>query len=68
MFQKKEVVLFKPKSKPLLTDLGQKLWTKRLHTTHNSILFKLRYYVNEGILRTIYFAIFHSYLTYVTRV
>ena len=32
----------------------------------NSILSKLRYYVNKEILRTIYFAIFHSYLTYVT--
>ena len=31
----------------------------------NSILSKLRYYVNKEILRTIYFAIFHSYLTYV---
>ena len=34
----------------------------------NSILFKLRYYVNKEILRTIYFAIFHSYLTYITAV
>ena len=68
MLQKKEVVLFKPKSKSLLIDLGPKLWTKRLHITHNSILSKLRYYVNGEILRTIYFAIFHSYLTYVTRV
>ena len=33
----------------------------------NSILSKLRYYVNKEILRTIYFAIFHSYLTYVTQ-
>ena len=32
----------------------------------NSILSKLRYYVDKEILRTIYFAIFHSYLTYVT--
>ena len=32
----------------------------------HSILSKLRYYVNEEILRTIYFAIFNSYLTYVT--
>ena len=29
----------------------------------NSILSKLRYYVNIVILRTIYFVIFHSYLT-----
>ena len=34
----------------------------------NSFLSKLRYYVNKEILRTIYFALFHSYLTYVTRV
>ena len=34
----------------------------------NSILSKLRYYVNKEILRTIYFAIFHSYLIYVTTV
>ena len=34
----------------------------------NSILSKLRYYVNKKILRTIYFAIFHSYFTYVTTV
>ena len=34
----------------------------------NSILSKLRYYVDKEILRTIYFAIFHSYLTYVTTV
>ena len=34
----------------------------------NSILSKLRYYVNKEILRTIYFAIFHSYFTYVTTV
>ena len=34
----------------------------------NSILSKLRYYVNKEILRTIYFAIFHSYLTYVITV
>ena len=34
----------------------------------NSVLSKLRYYVNKEILRTIYFAIFHSYLTYVTTV
>ena len=34
----------------------------------NSILSKLRYYVNKEILRTIYFAIFHSYLTYVTTI
>ena len=32
----------------------------------NSFLSKLRYYVNKEILRTIYFALFHSYLTYVT--
>ena len=32
----------------------------------NSILSKLRYYVNKEIMGTIYFAIFHSYLTYVT--
>ena len=32
----------------------------------NSILSKLRYYVNKEILRTIYCAIFHSHLTYVT--
>ena len=68
MLQKNEVVLFKPKSKLLLIDFGRKLWTKRLHITHNSILSKLRHYVNEEILRTIYFAIFHSYLTYFTRV
>ena len=34
----------------------------------NSILSKLRYYVNKKILRTIYFTMFHSYLTYVTTV
>ena len=34
----------------------------------NSILSKLRYYVNIVILRTIYFVIFHSYLTYVMAV
>ena len=34
----------------------------------NSILSKLRYYVNKKILRTIYFAIFHSFVTYVTTV
>ena len=34
----------------------------------NSILSKLRYYVNKEILRTIYFAIFHSYLTCVMKV
>ena len=34
----------------------------------NSTLSKLRYYVNKKILRTIFFAIFHSYLTYVTTV
>ena len=34
----------------------------------NSILSKLRYYVNKEILRTTYFAIFHSYLPYVTTV
>ena len=34
----------------------------------NSILSKLRYYVNKEKLRTIYFATFHSYLTYVTAV
>ena len=34
----------------------------------NSVLSKLRHYVNKEILRTIYFAIFHSYLTYVTTV
>ena len=33
----------------------------------NSILSKLRY-VNKEILRTIYFAIFYSYLTYVTTI
>ena len=32
----------------------------------NTILSKLRYYVNKDILRTIHCAIFHSYLTYVT--
>ena len=36
--------------------------------TGNSILSKLIYYINKEILRTIYFAIFHSYLTYVTTV
>ena len=36
--------------------------------TDNSILSKLRYYVNKEILRTIYFAIFYSYLTHVTTV
>ena len=34
----------------------------------NSILSKLRNYVNKEILRTFYFAIFHSYLIYVTTV
>ena len=34
----------------------------------NSILSKLRYYVKKEILRTIYFAIFHFYLTSVTTV
>ena len=34
----------------------------------NSILSKLRYYVSKEILRTIYFAIFYLYLTYVTTV
>ena len=34
----------------------------------SSILSKLRYYVNKEILRTIYFIIFHSYLTYVITV
>ena len=34
----------------------------------NSILSKLRYYVNKKILRIIYFAILHSYLTYVTTI
>ena len=34
----------------------------------NSILSKLRYYLNKEILRTIYFTIFHSYLTYITTV
>ena len=34
----------------------------------NSILSKLRYYANKEISRTIYFAIFHSYLSYVTAV
>ena len=37
-------------------------------TRSNSILSKLRYYVNKEILRTIYFAIFYSYLTCVTTV
>ena len=37
--------------------------------TGNSILSKLRYYVNKEILTTIYFALFHSYLiTYATTV
>ena len=34
----------------------------------NTILSKLRYHVNKKILRTIYLAIFHSCLTYVTTV
>ena len=34
----------------------------------NLILSKLIYYVNKEILRTIHFAIFHSYLAYVTTV
>ena len=34
----------------------------------NSILSKLRYYANKEILRTIYFAIFHSHLPYVTTI
>ena len=34
----------------------------------NSILSILTYYVNKEILRTIYFAIFRSYFTYVTTV
>ena len=37
-------------------------------TRGNSILSKLRYYVNKEILRTIYFAIFHSYRTYIATV
>ena len=28
----------------------------------NAILSKLRYYVNKATLRTVYFAIFHSYI------
>ena len=92
---KTEVILFKPKSKPLGTNLNLKLCRKRLcplplplqlgiltddkfnYNTHtnnivsrfkrsNSILSKLRYYVNKEIMGTIYFAIFRSYLTYVT--
>ena len=94
---KTEVILFKPKSKQLDTDLKLKLCSKRLcTTTHvrylgiliddelnwnthtnniisklmrgNSILPKLRYYVNKEKLRTIYFAIFHYYLASVTTV
>ena len=34
----------------------------------DSNLVKLRYYVNKEIFRTIYFAIFYSYLTHVTTV
>ena len=30
----------------------------------NAILSKLRYYVNKAALRTVYFAIFHSYINY----
>ena len=92
-----EVILFKPKSKQLDTDLKLKLCRKQLYTTThvryldiliddklnwnthtnnivsklmrgNSIFSKLRYYVNKDILRTIYFAIFHSYLTCVPTV
>ena len=32
----------------------------------NAILSKIRNYVNKGTLRTVYFAIFHSYIFYVS--
>ena len=31
----------------------------------NAILFKIRNYVNQGTLRTVYFGIFHSYISYI---
>ena len=71
---KTKVILFKPKNKQLDTDLKLTLCRKRLCTTtqvkYLGILNddKLRYYVNKEISRTIYFAIFHSYLNYFTTV
>ena len=47
----------------ILIILFQNLWARS-----NSISSKLIYYVNKEILRTIYFSIFHPYLTYVTTV
>ena len=71
---KTKVILFKPKNKQLDTDLKLTLCRKRLYTTtqvkYLGILNddKLRYYVNKEISRTIYFAIFHSYLNYFSTV
>ena len=45
----------------ILIILFQNLWG-------NSFFSKLRYYVNKEILRTIYFAMFYSYLNYFTTV
>jgi len=30
----------------------------------NGILYKLKYYTNISLLKSLYFALFHSYLTY----
>ena len=45
----------------ILIILFQNLWS-------NSFFSKLRHYVNKEILRTIYFAMFYSYLNYFTTV
>ena len=73
------MVIVKSKQKKFEGDLKIKLCGKRLYPTEsvkylgvkidtnltaNAVLFKMRKYVSLKILRSIYFAIFDSYLSY----
>ena len=70
------MVTFKSKQKKFEGDLKIKLCGKRLYPTEsvkylgvklnrpNALLFKMRKYVSFKILKSIYFAIFDSYLSY----
>ena len=67
--QKTELVIFKQKKKIFYHEIKIKLNGKRLDPTPslnirpNALLFKIRNYVSQKVLRSIHFAIFFHVLT-----
>ena len=68
---KTELIIFKPKIKPLDFKIDSKLnWKSHVNATAtklnraNAMLYKVRNFVNANILKSIYYALFESHVNY----